>query len=452
MKIRIISKPNRSTKSDVNDAEILWEDTKNPFSPVEIICPIDGKSLQLFRKDWDHFLNRLIASNPTKQEFRDKLQKKSQSLEQIIFGNRSLPWKNSNFKSEIFLQTDPEFTSFPWEIFTTNEIFFFEYKLFYRGIRSTSRVSEISKGNAFLLIENPVLKELETSVKREGKLISEIFEDQQKIPFKRIKADQWKLTKFWEEITDSAYLHYAGHTEKEGIPIQKDDVILGEEIGRAKLSNLKVVFLNSCHSAYEGWETSGLASQFLKAGAQYVLGFLTPVETEVAEQIGKEFWTFYLKSKNPRASYLKVKENLQNADSKRLASSLSFVCFSPEQKKSKSNLIFAFVLSLLLLFCLITISYFRKSEIKSSDQFIPTDSILPSVNSKEQNGQTRQSILTKISEIKDPIFRSKAKSFWVEDHPFLTKEERRNILEEILNSDGNEEVKFYQFKRNTGIE
>jgi hypothetical protein len=447
MKIRIITKPN-------NDGEVLWEDLKNPFSPVEIICPIEGKLIQLFQKDWEQFLARLLTSNPTKEEFREKLKKKSVSLEQIVFGNRKLPWKDPKFKGEIFLQTDPEFTAYPWEILTTNTEFFFEKPNYYRGIRSVSRITEQKKGSNFLLIENPVLPTLQDSVKSESRYIAALFEDNKLIPFRRLKSDQFKLARFWEEISEAAYLHYAGHTEKGGIPIVNEQLVLGEEIGRSKLPNLKVVFLNSCHSAYEGEHTSGLATQFLKSGAEFVFGFLSPIETKTAERIGKDFWQSYLKLGDPRKAYLQIKTSLQKGSVVDFASSLSFVCFSPEDKQRTKNALFMLMFCSLLLSTLFLFGWLSNQndpEISKEEK-----KILP--NEKQEKNQNKLTVdnsiplKSKIAQIKDTNFKKKIQSFLKEENPLLSQKDKIKILEDVFSTRGTEEVKFYHFKQLTGKE
>ncbi len=443
MKIRIIAKPNQQ-------GEVLWEDSANSFHPVEIICPIEKNTLQVFQKDWEQFLSRLMSNAPSLSECKEKLIKKSMSLEQIVFGNRDLPWKHPKFKEEIFLQTDPEFTVYPWEILTSNGLFFFEKENFYRGIRSENHTSEKREGTSFLLIENPVLETLISSVKSEGRRISEIFEDQKEQKIVRLKSEQFKLARFWDEISTASYLHYAGHAEKGKIPLPEEGLSLGEEIGRARLSNLKIVFLNSCHSAFEGENTSGLATQFLKSGASYVLGFLTPVETEIAEKIGNDFWVAYQKTHKPRLAFHKVQRSLRNGSAREYTSSLSFVCFSPEDKKTSKNMILTLLICSFLLLVLFTFHWIRGNSVPVSNS---EEKSLPKTDRSKQNHQKNQTNLKeKIASLKDQKFKTKISQFLKEENPFLDQNEKLRILEEVFATDGTEAVKFYHFKQLTGME
>ena len=444
MKIRIIAKPNQN-------GEVLWEDQSKVFTPVEIICQIDGKALRLFQKDWNQFISRLLTSSADLIEVKEKLLKKSISLEQIVFGNKTLPWKNPNFKEEIFLQTDPEFTAYPWEILTTNSDFFFERRNFYRGIRSNSHITEKGEAKNFLLIENPVLENLTDSVKKEGKKISDLLEDHSSIPCKRLKQDQFRLTRFWDEISSAAYLHYAGHSEKGGIPIPLENILLCEEIGRAKLPNLKIVFLNSCHSAFEGENTSGLATQFLKSGAQFVLGFLTPIETEIADKIGTEFWQSYLKYKNPRKAFYNVKNKLQLGNASEYASSIAFVCFSPEEKQKSRNWVLTLIFCILLL-GLLFLFHWQKENEKKDINIDP--SVLNRANEKTKTklSERQNSLTNRISKIQDANFKKEIYEFLKEENPLLTKSEKYKIVEDVLSTDETETLKFYHFKQLSGIQ
>ncbi|MDZ4727449.1 MAG: CHAT domain-containing protein [Leptospira sp.] len=451
MKIRIITKPSKAGNPDIPDGEIIWEDRKNSFSPVEIITALDGKKLKIFLQDWNQFYVRTMQTNLSKDELNQKLFKKSQSLEQIVFGNKELPWKTKQFKSEIFLQTDPEFTSYPWEILRTDKDFFFERPNFYRGIRSNRRFEGSALGKTFLLIQNPVLKELEQSVKKESSQISTLFEDDKSYPLRRIRPENLQLPKFWEEISEASLLHYSGHTEKTGIPFPKDDIVLGEEIGQAKLSNLNVVFLNSCHSAFEGEKTTGLASQFLNSGAKHVLGFLTPIETELAEKIGFQFWKSFKKTKNVQKSFRFTKTLLLKGNSAEILSSLSFVCFAPEEKNKFKNILFIFLFCLLLLIGLFFFEASKNRSTKLENYNLPESKNIEK-NTKINEEKPKKIILdSRIASLKNPQFRNQIYTFLNEENPLLSKSERKQLVEEILSGDENEEMKYYHFKIETGI-
>ncbi len=444
MKIRIIAKPN-------HNGEILWEDDLKFFNPVEVICPIDGKTLNLFQKDWEQFLNRLLSSSPSISEFKDKLLKKSTSLEQMLFGNRKLPWKQQGFKDHIFLQTDPEFTAYPWEILTSNGSFFFEKKNFYRGIRSNHHLTDTKSGKTFLLVENPVLESLVESVKSEGKQISNLVEDNSKFPFLRLKSENLKISRFWDEISNAGFLHYAGHTDKGQIPFPKEEMFLGDQIGQAKLTNLQIVFLNSCHSAFEGESTSGLSSQFLKSGTKYVLDFLNPIETGVAEKIGVQFWETYFRVGNARTAFQTVKSQLQKGDVKEYASSLSFICFSPDEKKKSQALLSTLIVCSLLLLSLSLITFFNQKNKIENQAPVPQET---EPNPKKWNKEDPKptSLREKIANLKDIEFKNQIQNFLKEDNPLLDKKQKMEILEEVFSTNGNEKLQYYHFKQLTGME
>ncbi len=247
---------------------------------------------------------------------------------------------------------------------------------------------------------------------------------------------------------------YAGHTEKEGIPFEKENLVIGKEIANAKLSNLKLVFLNSCHSAYESRHTGGLAASFLKAGAGYVIGFLSPVEPKIAEAAGERFWKEYLKQKDIYKSYQKTKQYLLDSDTKSLLGALSFVCFAPEKPKKNYTWLTTSFFVILIGGFLYSFSFFRQ------DDPSPTTAI-PEIGQKKISRETKREekpvakpklseteIL--ISKIQDVQFKKEASSFLKKDHPLLDKEAKETILNGILREDKTESLKYYEFKSKIG--
>ncbi|BDA79321.1 hypothetical protein LPTSP3_g22510 [Leptospira kobayashii] len=460
MKIRILTKPSKDGNPSQFDAELFWEEKK--FRPVEVICSIDGKSLLEFQKDWERFLRQVLPSNIGKKELREKISKKANALEQIVFGKKTPPWKEIHFSEEILIQTDPEFTFFPWEILTTHKGFFYEWPV-YRGIRSEVFHFEPKSKNGFLLIENPIREDLIPSVKKEGSVIREIWKSQSKTPIKTLKPDHLKTVRFWEEISEASYLHYAGHSLPEGIPFPKENRMIGDEIGKTKLSNLKIVFLNSCYSAHESKNTTGLAANFLKAGAEFVLGFLTPVETEVAELTSKIFWTEYLKTKSAKKAFERTKFELNKSDNKYQVAELSFLCFAPLEEKKYPPLLSAVFVTVLIGLFLFGWNLIREKEVfpfdKREMKAVETDKV---ENTFEQTKtKTNLSPPSRISDnpltnrinlLTDQNFQRQIKTFLKEDHPLLDSEARHRLVLEILETEISEDRKFYEFKRRSGLE
>ncbi|GBF48727.1 CHAT domain protein [Leptospira ryugenii] len=446
MIVRVLAKPSRSGEPNSFDGELIWDDL-SLFSPVEEVHYIDGLSLWSFYEEWIRFYQKTQSIKPKREEWFNLLQKKSDTLEQILFGKKIPPWKSKNFREPIFLQSDPEFFSIPFEILKTKKAYFYEYPFFYRGIRGQAIGHSQAKPKKFLCLENPVLPNLEESVKQEAKSLSLLFEDDTRFQYKRIPKEQCKISKFWEEILSSDLIHYTGHSDINGIPFPSEGKSLQNEIGQANLSHIHCAYINSCYSAYEGAKQSGLASQFLKAGAKYVIGFLTPIETETAKEISLKFWREYLISQSISQAYRKTKDILVSDPYQNAHALLSLVFFAPETKSTNRKYVFGFLLGLLLLLGV----YFLPKEKNELNE--PKKEERPLLEeAKPKESQANLSLEKRISKVNLTKFRNALRSFLTDEHPIYSKKERIEIIEDILGSNMNEEMQFYQFKMTTGQE
>lgn len=112
-----------------------------------------------------------------KTEFFDKLSKKSDNLEQIVFGKATPVWRKPGFHGNIQILVDPEFSPIPWEILKTHQGYLFQDETFKRGIRIEQTEKEIlKKSNTALIICNPVKSNLQDTVKEECAILFPILE------------------------------------------------------------------------------------------------------------------------------------------------------------------------------------------------------------------------------------------------------------------------------------
>ncbi|WP_134152090.1 CHAT domain-containing protein [Leptospira meyeri] len=95
-----------------------------------------------------------------------------------------------------------------------------------------------------------------------------------------------------EKISSMKYIHYSGHSYRDGIYLSDDIILDAETIASFDLSNVQLVYFNSCSSA------TLLANAFLQAGAKEVVGYLGDVRNDVAREAGKGFWSEFLKSRS----------------------------------------------------------------------------------------------------------------------------------------------------------
>lgn len=450
MKIRIISK---YSDQGFSDGECFWEEKQNQLETIERTTPFSGQLLKEFQADWSMFVERILSQNPKKEEFLDKLGKKSDSLEQIVFGDTIPIWRTPGFQGKIELLVDPEFSPIPWEILRTTNGYLFQDRNFKRGIRIQKNEKQISKKtNAALIICNPVKPNLENTVNEECAILYPLLEE--KLPLRVLKQNHLTKIRFIEEIGTVKYLHYAGHTEKNGIPIPNNQFISMNEISSRSLGHLDLVFFNSCYSSFDSVEQSGLTTSFLKAGAKQVIGFLYPVETNLAKEIGISFWKDFLVTKKAEKSLEKIKKQLLKGEGKEIITAISLVQFSTLIPNPLPKRILSLVTGLLLvLFFLIFTREIPKETAKQEEGIDSVESVKKTqTGSRPSKRQTipYDPLLQRIHTIVHPEFKKQALLFLQTKHALLDDSQKREILESILSSESSEEKMYYDFKTRSG--
>lgn len=444
MKLRIITKYSRDERTD---GECFWEEKQENFGTVERTTQFSGKILREFQNDWALFVERVLSQNPSKEEFLEKLGKKSDTLEQIVFG-KTLPfWRKPGFQGSIQLLIDPEFSPIPWEILRTHKGFLFQDSEYRRGIRiDTIQKENVTIENSILLVCNPVKPNLVATVNEECNILFPILE--KKLKLRILKENHLTRVRLTEEMSSVKYLHYAGHTEKKGIPLGANDFLYSMEISGHSFSNLHLVFFNSCHSSFDSTEQSGLTTSFLKAGAKEVIGFLFPVETNMAKNIGIKFWESFLKTKNSHKSLEKIRKTLYNGSAKDIITAISLVHFSTQKPITQSSRLIGIMFVLLFLFFSILFLGEKKEPIKVDKPNIVDQKIIVS---KKQNVLASDPIFDRISRLKNSEFRKMAISFLKTKHELLDDSQKRELLESIFSTDNSEEKMYYEFKTRSGF-
>ena len=444
MKLRIIAKYSRDERTD---GECFWEEKQENFGTVERTTQFSGKILREFQNDWTLFVERVLSQNPSKEEFLEKLGKKSDTLEQIVFG-KTLPfWRKPGFQGSIQLLIDPEFSPIPWEILRTHKGFLFQDSEYRRGIRiDTIQKENVTIENSILLVCNPVKPNLVATVNEECNILFPILE--KKLKLRILKENHLTRVRLTEEMSSVKYLHYAGHTEKKGIPLGANDFLYSMEISGHSFSNLHLVFFNSCHSSFDSTEQSGLTTSFLKAGAKEVIGFLFPVETNMAKNIGIKFWESFLKTKNSHKSLEKIRKTLYNGSAKDIITAISLVHFSTQKPITQSSRLIGITFVLLFLFFSILFLGEKKEPIKVDNPNIVDQK---NIVSKKQNVLASDPIFDRISRLKNSEFRKMAISFLKTKHELLDDSQKRELLESIFSTDNSEEKMYYEFKTRSGF-
>ncbi|EOQ97851.1 CHAT domain protein [Leptospira wolbachii serovar Codice str. CDC] len=447
MKLRIIAKYSIDGKTD---GECIWEEKQENFGSVEKTTKFSGKILSEFQKDWSLFVERVLSQNLSKEEFLAKLGKKSDSLEQIVFG-KSLPfWRNPGFRGSIQILIDPEFSPIPWEILRTHKGFLFQDKDYRRGIRiETNQKENGQKAEGILLVCNPVNQNLITTVNEECKILYPILE--KKLKLRILKENHLTRIRFIEETSSVKYLHYAGHTEKKGIPVGEKEFLNSKDLSAHSFSNLNLIFFNSCYSSFDSYEQSGLTTGFLKAGAKEVIGFLFPVETNMAKDIGIKFWKYFLKTKNSHKSLEKIRKTLYKGSAKEIITAISLVHFSTQKPTSQSKRFLGITFVLLILFFFIVFSREKKDPIKVKSFDVSEQKNVLEKKQKNSTVTPKDPVLDRISRLKNSEFRKMAASFLTTKHELLDESQKRELLDSIFSKDISEEKMYYEFKTRSGF-
>lgn len=455
MKIRILSK---YSNPGISDGECIWEEKQNQFGSVEKTTSFSGELLFEFQKDWSLFVERVLSQNPKKTEFFDKLSKKSDNLEQIVFGKATPVWRKPGFHGNIQILVDPEFSPIPWEILKTHQRYLFQDETFKRGIRIEQTEKEIlKKSNTALIICNPVKSNLQNTVKEECAILFPILE--KKFPLRILKQDHLTKIRFIEEMNAVRYLHYAGHTEKNGIPMVENQFLSMNEISSRSFSHLDLVFFNSCYSSFDSKSQSGLTTSFLKAGAKTVIGFLYPVETKLAKEIGISFWKYFLESKNAEKSLNKIRNQLFKGSGREIITAISLVQFSTSSKVQNSKRIVSLVSGILavLFFLILSNATKDKSEMQTigePDTQSERGQVIPSKQIPREPKvmlSKNDPLLLKIKSLSHAEFKKQAILFLESKHALLDESHKREILESILSEETSEEKMFYEFKTRSGF-
>lgn len=455
MIIRLIQK---YTENGNTLGEIFWDEPNHKLTSVEKVCHFSEELLEEFLKDWSSLLHRVLTLPPNRIEFLEKLNLKSANLERVLFGKTELPWSKLPQSIPIQIFTDPKYSNIPIEILKSNQKFLFENKHFSRGIRTDVIQNYPSKKikPKFLIVSNPIVPSIKDSIKMEVNKISGFIP--KKWNLKILKESQISELKFLEEVSSANYIHYVGHSDPFGIPLLSGKKISSSSIERQNLSQLKISFLNSCYSGLESEGFSSLTTAFIKAGCEEVVGFLNPVETNTAQLIGANFWKKFQKSKNVQKTIFTLKSELFASDSLGMLAAISLVHFQ-KSKKESSKILLSFFYLFLISMSIFLFSYQLKKDSKSKNQLQNEETKKKSetlIENKKRKVETQENSKTSLLEreilnLENPTLKKQIYLFLHTAHPFLDQEQKENIVEEVLNSSEDEEVRLMNFKNKIGL-
>ena len=213
---------------------------------VEIYNHTSLTVLNPIKQDWWDWVNFVIhnknRNSPSQKDIRKTLLKKSRAFESVLFGGKQ--WLKKGVSKYIFV-TDPEWNLLPFEILPTeDESLLGEKYIVLRNIRSPAPIPNKKKGNGGILwIQTH--QELKDSLAIEKDSLESIFSNQQ-INWDTVVGRENILNRIWTSLNSCEYVHFAGHSEKEGIYISENKILTPTEWEGQDLSNISLAFFNTC--------------------------------------------------------------------------------------------------------------------------------------------------------------------------------------------------------------
>lgn len=380
--IRILSKENQKV-------DVSWGNE----SVVEVYNFTSKTILDNIIQDWNTWVRYVLRRNPNSKnpegEIRSTLFKKGSTFESVLFGGKE--WKLSGIKKFIFI-TDPDWNPLPFEILPVNDLEVLGEKfIVMRNIRSPLPVPDkkIGKGTALWVQNHPNLK---SSLKTEKEALQNIFDDYN-FNYENYYGNENILNRIWTALNSVEFVHFAGHSEKDGIYISDNKILYHSEWEGQDLSNISLAFFNTCYSGVDFINGDGLARALLTNGVKELIGFSTLLPSEKGIHFGIEFWKSFMESKNSEESVLNTRKKINKYYSNEDITHLLMVHYSGKKiniiKKRKNNIINIIIIGLLLFFIQFAFPIFHFKEESKNEQKINPSSIIqidtPKIKSVEPN-------------------------------------------------------------------
>jgi hypothetical protein len=366
--IRILSKENQKV-------DVSWGNE----SVVEIYNFTSKTILNNIIQDWNIWVNYALKRNPNSSypegEIRSTLFRKGSTFESVLFGGKQ--WKLSGVKKFIFI-TDPDWNLLPFEILPVNDMEVLGEKfIVMRNIRSPLPVPDkkIGKGTALWVQNHP---KLNSSLKTEKEALQNIFDDYN-FNYENFIGNENILNRIWTALNSVEFVHFAGHSEKDGIYISDNKILYHSEWEGQDLSNISLAFFNTCYSGVDFINGDGLARVLLTNGVKELIGFSTLLPSEKGIHFGIEFWKSFMESKNSEESVLHTRKKINKYYSNEDITHLLMVHYSGKKikivKKRKNIIIKIIGIGLLLLFIQFTFPIFHfKEDSKNEQKMNPSSS------------------------------------------------------------------------------
>ncbi len=348
--IRIVSR-------DKDRVDVSWDN----IGAVELYNHTSLTILNPIKQDWRDWVNYVLhnehKNSPSKNDIRKTLLEKSKAFESVLFGGKE--WKKAEISKYIFI-TDPEWNLLPFEILPVDENYLLGEKYnVLRNIRSPIPIPDKKKGNGITLLWIQNHPKLKDSLSIEKDSLESIF-NENKLSFDTILGRDNILNKIWVSLNSCEFVHFAGHSEKEGIYISENKILIPSEWEGIDLSNISLAFFNTCFSGIDSSLEEGLGRTLLKIGVRELVGFSHLVNTQKAIQFAIEFWKLFLNSRNSEYSVLQTRQILHSKFGENDITHLLFVHYSGKKTEEiKSNKLWKFFVLPLFVLGLITAGFYK---------------------------------------------------------------------------------------------
>jgi hypothetical protein len=420
--IRIVSR-------DKDRVDVSWDN----IGAVELYNHTSLTILNPIKQDWRDWVNYVLhnehKNSPSQKDIRKTLLEKSKAFESVLFGGKE--WKKAEISKYIFI-TDPEWNLLPFEILPVDENYLLGEKYnVLRNIRSPIPIPDKKKGNGITLLWIQNHPKLKDSLSIEKDSLESIF-NENKLSFDTILGRDNILNKIWVSLNSCEFVHFAGHSEKEGIYISENKILIPSEWEGIDLSNISLAFFNTCFSGIDSSLEEGLGRTLLKIGVRELVGFSHLVNTQKAIQFAIEFWKLFLNSRNSEYSVLQTRQILHSKFGENDITHLLFVHYSGKKTEEiKSNKLGKYFIVPLFVLGLITAGFYKvqvqKTEIiinKSESfnpikpEFVVQNPISESIETIEKEPPAKEKL---VSPLKEPLITPKTRSLKIKKENVLEK-------------------------------
>jgi hypothetical protein len=413
------------------------------------------------------------------REIAAKLQRYGKTLHTLLFP----PELSFSDAQELIFSVDAAWARLPFELLplnrATESLAGLQVPIL-RQIRTVQKVSPVAETKKaerrFLLLANT-----------EGSADIAPLVEKEKISLMNTRgyATQMKIlghlagvAQVVEEFAHCEYLHYAGHVHDQSLRL-REAALRADDITAMSLGNIKLAFVNGCNSAGEHGQT-GLARAFLSAGVKNYIGYNYAVSDAAALFAAGAVWRDFLRREN-MASLLNFFYRRRKKPLAEIALSLRRAIFEkfgaaelawlgiqffigPEEQRRQNGKRFSIAAAALLVVALAMLFLMQDRIYQPAEKQLK----IPASQAAKQRGKkatkppepqvstgllyekpaviAAHSRREKLPAIQSPVLANLVTDFRAAVHPFYTREDKEDILRDILDAKVSESSKIIRLR------